>query len=264
MIDNIELQYQKMRVPELVMPEQAQTVILYGLGGIAVILAIVAIRMGLRNKDWTPLVLLIAGTLTSLTTEALSDLLTHFTHAQIGAITIQTSYARVIPWHVFFIYSLYFGAWYMFAYPRMVAGTMRGAFLWKAFAFSTVVAYFFEAIPIALGLWAYFEPQPLWFWKGTLPINFAFMNAFSIIFGIVMMDKLRTVPSPWKLPVMLIAGPCGPIMGHIGAGQPYYLTMNSGLSQGIIDLGGLATMGTCTLGVWLLIHLGYPDTGRST
>ena len=220
--------------------------------------------MSLRHKDWTPLVFLIVGSCTSITTEALSDFLTHFTHAQIGAIVLHTSYARVIPWHVFFIYSLYFGAWYMFAYPRMVAGILRGPFLWKAFAFSTIAAYLFEAIPIAQGLWAYFEPQPLWFWKGTLPPNFAFMNAFSIIFGMVMMDKLRSVPSPWKYLVMLIAGPVGPIMGHIGAGQPYYWTMNSGMSQFIIDLGGVATMGTCTLGVWLLIHLGYSPASDKT
>ena len=87
MIDKLEAQYQKMHVPEMVMPEQAQLVILYGLGAFAAVLAIIAIRMSLRNKDWTPLVFLVAGTLTSLTTEALSDLLTHFTHAQIGAIT---------------------------------------------------------------------------------------------------------------------------------------------------------------------------------
>lgn len=256
MIEHIERQYQAMRSPELVMPEQAQLVLLFGLGILAAVLAVMAIRMSLRNKDWTPLVFFVAGTLSCFTTEALSDMLTHFTHAQIGAIVAQTSYAHVIPLHVVFIYSLYFGAWYLFAYPRMRAGTIDAPFMWKGFAFSVVVAYFFEAIPIALGFWAYFEPQPLWWWKGTLPPSFAFMNAFSILFGMVMMDKLRSVQSPMKYLVMLIAGPCGPIMGHIGAGQPYYLTMNSGLSQGLIDLGGLATIGTCMLGVWLLTHLG--------
>ena len=264
MIQALELQYQAMHVPEMAMPLQAQAVLLWGLGGFAAVLAVIAIRIGLRDRDWTPLVLLIAGTFASLTTEALSDLLTHFTHAQVGAITIQTSYARVIPWHVFFISSLYFGAWYMFAYSRMLSGTFGGSFLWKAYLFSVVGAYFFEAIPIAQGLWAYFEPQPLWFWRGTLPPNFACMNAFSIVFGMVAMDKLRSVPKPWTLPVMLIAGPCAPIMGHIGAGQPYYLTMNSGLSQFWIDMGGVATIITCTLGVWVLNQIGYAKISASS
>ena len=263
MIDAIDIQARAMLVPELTMPEPAQTIITVVLGVVALVILIIAIRMSIRYKNMTPLIFFIAGTGASVTTEALSDYLTHFTHAQIGAIPFYTAYTRVVPLNVLFIYSLYFGAWYMFAYSRMLGGRMGGNFLWKAFFFSTAMAYLFEVFPIALGMWQYFEPQPLWLWKGTLPPHFAFLNSFSIIFGVVVMDKLRTVPSPWQAPVMLIVGPIAPIMGHIGVGNPYYWTMNSGMPQWVIDLGGLASIGTCCLGVWLLIHLAYGQQGKA-
>ena len=265
MIEKIAQEIKALEAPELLMPEPMQTYVTWGLGLLALLFLIIAIRMSLRHKDWTPLVFFIAGTLASVTTEALSDYLTHFTHAQIGAIPFYTAYTRVVPLNVLFIYSLYFGAWYLFAYSRMLSGTLgKNNFLWKAYFFSTTIAYIFEVIPIHFGMWQYFDPQPIWFWHGTLPPHFAFLNSFSIIFGVVMMDKLRAVPRPWRPLVMLIAGPIGPIMGHIGVGQPYYWTMNAGLSQLWIDIGGVASMGTCLLGVWLLLLLGYPPTERTT
>lgn len=261
MIEKLDLQYQALHAPEMVMPQMPQMVANWVLGVIAAVLLLVAIKQSVSRRDWTPLVFFIAGTCAAYTTEALSDLLTHFTHAQVGADPGYTAYARSVPLLVIFIYSLYFGAWYMYAYPRMLAGTMTPRFLWGAYFLSTLGAYLFEVIPIHYGMWAYFEPQPLWFWKGTLPPHFAFLNSFSIIYGVVFMDKLRTVPQPWRYPVMLIAGPIAPIMGHIAVGQPYYWTMNAGLSQTWIHLGGLGAIGTCLLGVWLLIYLAYPPPG---
>jgi hypothetical protein len=253
-----ELQAKMLVVPDLVMPEPAQTITLYGFGALSIVLAMVAIRMSIRYKDWTPLAFLIAGSCVAFTTEALSDFLCHFTHAQIGAVVLYTAYSRVVPLHVFFIFSLYFGAWYMYAYPRMLAGRMGGRFLWKAYFVSIVLAYLFEVIPTHLGMWRYFEPQPIWFWKGTLPLPFAFLNSFCIIYAVVLLDKLRSIPGNWKFSVMLIVGPIGPIMAHVAAGTPYYWTLNAGLPQWGIDLGGIAAMCTSTLGIWLLIQLGYP------
>lgn len=266
MINLIETESRLLLVPLLPMPEPAETIFTGLMIAAALVLAVIAVRMSLKNSDWTPLVFLIAGTMASITTEALADYLSHFSHAQLGAIPFQVSYSRFIPLHVFFIYSVYFGAWYLFAYPRMVAKTIDSSFLWKGYFLTAGMAYFFEAIPIQLGMWKYFDPQPFYFWKGTMPLHYAFLNAFSVIFSVIAMDKLRLIPGKTrKWLVMLILGPIAPVMGHIAAGQPYYLTMNSAMPYWMIHLGGLATIALCLLGIWVIIYLaGYDQDRRFT
>jgi hypothetical protein len=245
--------------PELVMPEHVQSILLYGFGVVTAILVLVAIGMSLRYKDGMPLTFLIAGACTSIPLDGLSDFLSHFTHAQIGTVSIYTAYCRVVPLFVFFIYAVYFGALYMYVYPRMRAGTLGPTFLWRLYGATVIFAYLFEVIPIHLGLWVYSDPQPIYVWKGTLPPHFAFLNAFSMIFGVVAMDKLRPILRGWRQLLLLIVGPIAPVMGHLGAGVPYYWSMNAGLPQWAVDIGGIATIGTCCLGVWLLLRLGYAD-----
>jgi hypothetical protein len=260
MNENIELQYQRMHVPELVMPQTAETFATWFFGLIVAGLLAWALSTGFRRRDWTPLILLIVGTLTCFPTEAFLGFLSNFTHAQIGAHVGYVAYARVVPVFMIFVYSLYFGAWYMFAYPRMLAGTMGGSFLWKAFFASVVMAYFFEMIPIHYGMWKYFDPQPLYFFKGAMPITYAFLNSFCVIFGVILIDKLRSLPHPWRFPTMLFVGPVGPVMGHIGAGQGYFWTLNSTVSNYMVDIGGIVSIFACLVGVSLLVRFAYPAT----
>lgn len=264
MIEKMQIEYLAFNVPEMVMPATPQTVANWLFSGIALVLLALAVEQSLRRKDPTPLVFLVAGAGAAFTLEGLADLLSHFTHAHVGADIGYVAYGRVVPLLVVLAYPGYFGAAYMALYPRMLAGTMTRSFIWKAYFATTVFCYLFEVIPMRLGMWAYLEPQPLYIWKGTLPPHYAFLNAFAIFYSAVFLDKLRTVPQPWRYPVMLIAGPIAPIMAHIAAGQPYYWTMNASLSQTWIHLGGLGSIGTCLLGVWLLIHFAYPQHKRAT
>lgn len=260
--DVVDQQTLMMRAPELVAPEPAQTILIYGLGVVSVILTIITIRMCFKYKNAVPLMLFIGGTLAAFTIEALSDMLSHFTHNNdAGVLPLYIAYARVIPIHVLFIYTVYFGALYIYQYSYTRTRPLTGSFLWKSYFLATAFAYSFEVIPIHLGFWLYSDPQPIYFWKGTLPLHFAFLNAFCMTFGMVAVDKfLPILEQGWKQLILLLVAPIAPLMGHIGAGTPYYWTMNASMPDWVIHLGGIGSIGTCTLGVWLLIQLGYSGT----
>jgi hypothetical protein len=255
----VDQQMQMMMAPELVAPEPAQTILIYGMGVISAILIIFTIRLCLRYKSTVPMMLFVGGTLAAYSIEALSDMLSHFTHNNDPSVTpLYIAYARVIPIHVLFIYTVYFGALYAFLYPKMRDRALTGSFLWKMFLGATVFAYTFEVIPIQLGFWKYFDPQPLYFWKGTLPPHFAMLNAFCMTFGVVAVDKvLPLLEDGIKKWGLVAVAPIAPLMGHIGAGTPYYWTMNAGVSEWWIHVGGIGSIGACCFGVWLLVQLGY-------
>lgn len=228
------------------MPALPQTVALY-VGGFAVAaLLVIACGQWRRYGSIVPVLLLI-GAFCTVALEPIVGVLGHGFHPVIGQVPLFTTLGRTIPLHIGLVYTFYYGSMYVFLYPTLRAGVVSRAFTWKLFWATAVGAFVFEVIPLQAGLWVYYEPQALWLWRGGMPVFWVVANAVSLIVPLTLIKAFLPVCMGWRQWLVVPLSPMGAIMGHVGSGFPFYIAANSGGSQWLVELGGVASFALALL-----------------
>ncbi len=234
---------------DAVMPAGPQAIMTWVSAIALTIFALVALRQCLRDRSMLPLLYLVAGFCTILL-EPLVTHLGHAVHPEVGQWTLFKTADRAIPWHIALTYSFYFGGVFMVVMPRLFAGTVGAGFVWKSYFFTCALAYAIEIVPVHVGLWVYYDTQPLWLWKGSMPLWWTFVNASCIYFPMAMMllfqPALRGAGQLLVVPLSIM----GANMAHFGAGVFVYNAMNSSAERWVIELAGLASVGAALLIVY--------------
>jgi len=236
--------------PELVIPATLQCVFLWITIVLAVVVTGVAARMSVKRATVVPL-LMVFGGLAAILMEPVVTFLGHAVHPQTGQIVMFETVGRAIPWHIGLGYMAGFGIFYLILYSKFVAGTLTVGAIWKTVLITALCYYLGEAIPVEKGLWAYYEYQPLWVWKGTAPPTWSILNATSMLTSATLMfvalPHLKGLAQLLLVPLAI----AGAYMGHMGAGFPMYNAMNADVPSWVIELSGVATVGMALLIVWI-------------
>jgi hypothetical protein len=236
--------------PPLSMPEPLQTIFfwvsLVATLGMLVYSLTVAKRLGTAIP-----VLLVFGAFCSIPLESIAGFLGHVEHPAGGNIALYSAVDRTIPWHVAFGYTVGFAAVYLVIFQKAVAGRLYRSTIYKT-TITTALCYFVgETIGVSTHLWVYFDPQPLWIWRGTEPPIWGILNATSEILGVSLVVFLRPYLTGAKQLLVVLLCPVGTLMGHFGAGFPWYNVINSGASPLMMDLSVLASVGLAVMIWWI-------------
>lgn len=227
--------------PDLTIPGQLQTVFLGLTVVAAVVVMIFAVRVAVRERSAAP-VLMVIGGLAAILMEPVVTFLGHAVHPRDGQIAMFETVSRRIPWHIGLGYMAGFGIFYLVLYSRFVAGTLTAAAVWKVTLITALCYFIGEAYPVQHGLWAYYDHQPLWIWRGTEPPIWGILNSTSMLMSttlmLVALPHLRGVGQLWLIPLAV----AGAYMGHMGAGFPMYNVMNSAAPGWAIELSGVASV----------------------
>ncbi len=237
-----------------VMPAAAQEIVLW----IAIValgaFLLLGLQQSIKHRSALPLLFFVAGFVTIL----LEPMCTNFGHAihpEIGQISLFKTFDRAIPWHIATIYSFYFGGVYLFMFRRIRENGFTRDFVWKSYLSICALAYAIEIVPVHIGLWVYYPPQALWVWSGGMPLFWTFVNAACIFMGLTLIKVFYPLMQGWKQLLVIPLSAMGAIMGHFGAGFPYYHAANSAASPMLVELSGLASVGLAFLIVFLCTRL---------
>lgn len=238
--------------PDAVMPEPIQTIMFWFmvLASLGVLAA--GIRMAKNMKSAIPILLVLAAG-ASAPLENIIAFLGHLVHPPEGNMAMFKSVDRVFPWHMGLGYVAVFGTVFLVIYAKARNGGVPPGFVWATFAVSVIGYIFFEIIPVQTGLWAYYDHQPLWLWQGMAPLPWSFMNSAAEIMGIALICLMLPVLTGWRQILILVLGPTGSVMGHLGSGWPIYNIMNSTAAENfwILQLSGLLTISLTLMVVWV-------------
>jgi len=165
-------------VPDIVMPETAQTVATASVAVVALIAVAVAVRYGARHRTPLYLVVLLGGVIASFN-EPIADLLGGCLHPQTGAWVVFTTFDRPIPAWAVIAYGLFFGA-----VPLLVYALMRRAANPRARMLQSVAVIFTAnlliEIPILSGdVYVYYGEQPFKAF-GLFPLHWLFINGVGV------------------------------------------------------------------------------------
>lgn len=239
---------------DAVMPAAAQEIVLW-IAAIALgAFVLIALAMCVKHRSALPLLFLVAGFCAIL----LEPMVTHVGHAihpEIGQIQLFKTLDRAIPWHIATIYAFYFGGVFMFMFSRIREGRFTREFVWKSYFFTCALAYLIEIVPLQIGLWIYYEPQALWVWKGGMPLFWTFVNAGCIYMALTMIKLFYPVLRGWKEVFVVPVAGMGVIMGHFGAGYPYYNAANSAAPQWVVEAAGFGSVAMALTIVWFCSRL---------
>jgi hypothetical protein len=236
--------------PDLAVPATLQNWFL----GITIVLAagVLAASAGvaMRRRSVAP-VLMVLGGLAAIVMEPVVTYLGHAVHPEQGQIMMFKAVDRAIPWHIGLGYMGGFGLFYLALYGKYLDRTLTAATVWKTTLVTAACYFIGEAIPVSYGLWAYYDYQPLWLWKGTAPITWNVLNATCMLTSAtLMLATLRHLKGIAQLLLVPLAA-AGAYMGHLGAGFPMYIAINSTLPTWAMELSGVASVALALLIVWL-------------
>lgn len=236
--------------PELVIPATLQNVFLSITIVLAAAVTCVAAVMSVKRRSAVPL-LMVVGALAAILMEPVVTFLGHAVHPKAGQIIMFETVNRAIPWHIGLGYMAGFGIFYLILYSKFVAGTLTAGTIWKTTLVTALCYFLGEAIPVQQGLWAYYEYQPLWLWKGTAPPTWNILNATCMLTSTTLMfialPHLKGIAQLLLVPLAV----AGAYMGHMGAGFPMYNAMNASLPSWAIELSGIASVGMALVIVWI-------------
>jgi hypothetical protein len=237
--------------PVTVIPEPLQTILLSGAGIGALVVALVAIVMGMKRRTAVPLLMVLGG-FTSIIMEPVVTFLGHAVHPAEGQIMLFETANRAIPWHIALGYCAGFGIFYLILYGDFMAGKLTSAKIWKVCLITAACYFIGEAYPVSHGLWIYYDYQPMQIWHGTAPLTWNFLNACCMMMSatviFIALPYLKSLPS--QLLILLLA-PVGAYMGHMGAGFPMYNAMNSTLPSWAIEVSGALSIFLALVVIWL-------------
>tara|TARA_B110000503_G_scaffold51564_1_gene83204 strand:- start:21 stop:824 length:804 start_codon:yes stop_codon:yes gene_type:complete len=238
--------------PDASMPEPLQTIMFWLTAGLALAVLAYSFVLARKHHSAIPVLLVIAGA-AAIPLEPIVGFLGHVIHPADGSIKMFSAVNRTIPWHMGFAYTGAFGAVYLALYMKMVNGPVNPRYVWVTFAISVCAYILAEIYPVHAGLWVYYDNQPLWLWKGMAPLTWAFMNSACEIMGIALVYLLLPALTGWKQILVVVLGPMGALMGHLGCGWPMYSVINSSASQSplLLELSGLLTVALAFMVIWI-------------
>ena len=237
--------------PVTVIPEPLQTILLWGAGVGALIVTLIAIRMGMKRRTAVPLLMVLGG-FTSIIMEPVVTFLGHAVHPAQGQIMLFETANRAIPWHIALGYMAGFGIFYLTLYPAFVEGRLRARQIWKTCLITAACYFIGEAYPVSHGLWIYYDYQPMQIWHGTAPLTWNFLNACCMmVSATVIFVALPYLKNPLSQLSILLLAPVGAYMGHMGAGFPMYNAMNSTLPTWAIEISGALSIALALVVIWL-------------
>lgn len=238
--------------PEAIMPEPMQTIMFWIMVVASLGVLAVSIRMAKNTKSVIPILLILAAG-ASAPLENIIAFLGHLVHPPLDSMAIYKSVDRVLPWHMGLGYVAVFGTVFLVIYAKARNGGVPPRFVWATFAISVTTYIIFEILPVQTGLWVYYDHQPLWLWRGMAPLPWSFMNSAAEVMGIALICLMLPVLTGWRQIFILVLGPMGAVMGHLGSGWPIYNIMNSSAAENfwVLQLSGVLTIGLTLMIVWI-------------
>jgi len=232
------------------MPQDPQRVLLWITIVLATAVTLSALRMSVKERSATPL-LMVIGAFAAILLEPVVTFLGHAIHPQIGQISLFEALDRPIPWHIALGYVAAFGIFYLVLHSKWLRGRLTKGVIVKVTLVTALCYYIGEAYPVEHGLWGYYDYQPLWIWKGTAPPTWSVLNATSMLMSytlmVIALPHLRGV-SRLLLPPLAVSGA---FMGHMGAGFPMYNAINSDAPHWLMQISGVASIVMALIIVWL-------------
>ncbi|SCW78045.1 hypothetical protein SAMN02927924_02853 [Sphingobium faniae] len=242
------------QAPILQMPEPLQTIFFWVTLVLAASVFLYSLKMARRDGSLVP-PLLVIGAFTSIILETLVGYLGHVTHPSGGSIALFSAVDRTIPWHIALGYTFGFGVVYLIIYRQAMAGTIRRSLIWKTGAITVTCYYFGEIVGVSTGLWAYFEPAPLWIWKATAPLTWSFMNSSAELFGASLIAFLLPQLTGVRQLLVPVLTTMGTLMGHFGTNFILFNVMNASVSRTVMEAGGVATILLAMIMWWIASQL---------
>jgi hypothetical protein len=233
-------------VPDLVMPEPAQTIATLSIGVVALIALGVAIRYGVRHHTALYVVVLLGGVIASFN-EPVADLLGGCLHPQTGAWVVFTTFDRPIPAWAVIAYGLFFGA-----VPLLVFALMRAAANPRRRMLQCVAVIFTANLLIELpilspGIYVYYGDQPFKMF-GLFPLHWLFINGVGVATIAVALyrfgDRFTGPSLLWWLAI-----PAAAQVAALTVSTPAFSLYNTEAGTGWKSLASVATMllGAATL-----------------
>ncbi|MDB5972344.1 MAG: hypothetical protein JWQ90_4794 [Hydrocarboniphaga sp.] len=236
--------------PDAAIPEGLQTIFLYLTIAATAGVLVWALLMARNHRSAVP-VLMVAAGFAAVPLETIVTFLGHAIHPAPGQIMMFNAVDRAIPWHIALGYAAGFGMFYLSCYPKMIADSFTNAFIWKACAITAVCYSIGEAYPVSHGLWVYYDYQPLRWWSGTAPLTWNVLNTICMLMGATLMHVTLPYLKGLKQLLIVVLGPVGALMGHMGAGFPMYNAMNTDWPHWVIELSGVASVLIAILLIWI-------------
>lgn len=226
----------------------------------AVILGI-AVRRGLRERSWFPVILVLAVAVGSVI-EPLYDIAYHLLWYVPGQWTLLTSFDIPQPVWVMPAYVFVFAAPALYLYPRFERGVGRRE-VFRFAGLTMVTTAIFETSAINLGLYTYYGPHafrflgyPLW----IAVVEAAQITGFAVL-AAVCHQRLQNGPSVLGLFVLY---PAHFAYALLGAGFPALIAINSPHpSTGLVWGASTLSIGFAVVALLLVTELlvtRQPDT----
>ncbi|MEJ2410270.1 MAG: hypothetical protein P8Y58_01945 [Novosphingobium sp.] len=248
--------------PALSMPEPLQTIFFWISLAAAIGMLIYAIFVARRVRSLIP-VFLVFGAFCSIPLESIVGYLGHVVHPAGGSIALFSAVDRTIPWHIALGYTAGFGAVYLIIYQKALSGKLYQSTVFKTAATTAVLYFLGETVGVSTGLWAYFEPQPLWIWKMTEPPIWGMLNASSEIFGACLIVFLLPHLQGIRQALVVVICPIATLMAHFGAGFPWYNAINSSASPAFMNAATLLSMALAVVVWWISSILATAPNGQA-
>jgi hypothetical protein len=234
-------------------PWQHYTIIIAGV--IATIFVAVALWRALRHSDPILLFALIGGLL-AMVLEPICNVLGLAYHPEIGQVAAFEALGRKMPLHILLIYPWYFGTYIWLLFRYLDRGMGRSGF-WKVFGASAALAFFIEIVPVHVGLWTYYGPQP--FQISGMPLWWYVVNPTGVI-GAASISYLAVGKlSGWQRWPIIVLVPIGAVAVHTGAAAPLYLGLNSSATAGQNIIPGLLTIAFAICELLVMQRLLFPN-----
>ena len=236
--------------PDLTIPGTLQTVFLWITISLAAGVVIAALMISIKHRSVVPLLMVIGG-FAAILMEPVVTFLGHAVHPKNGQIMLFETVGRAIPWHIALGYMGGFGIFYLILYSKYVSGTLTATSIWKISLVTALCYYIGEAYPVEHHLWAYYDYQPLWLWKGTAPPAWSVLNATCMLTSATLMLLMVPYLKGFAQLLLIPLAISGAFMGHMGSGFPMYNAMNADPPHWVIELSGLMTIGMALVLVWI-------------
>ncbi|HEY9418420.1 MAG TPA: hypothetical protein VIQ30_26960 [Pseudonocardia sp.] len=226
-------------VPNLVMPEPAQTIATAIIAVVALIAVAAAIRYGARDRTPLYVLTLLGGVIASLN-EPIADLIGGCVHPQTGSWAVFTAFDRPVPAWAVIAYGLFFGG-----VPLLVLALMRKAANPRLRLLQSTAVIFAAnlliEVPILSGdVYTYYGDQPFKIF-GLFPLHWLTINGVGVATIAVVLYRFADRITGMKLLWFLVIPATAQVLG-LSAGLPVFTLYNTNVSSPIKWAASVITM----------------------
>lgn len=219
-----------------------------GIIGILVLMGSIYCILQWRKSGSTLPLIVLVGSLTTITLEPYFDVLGAVVHPDDGAVDGVNLLGRQMPLYNALIYIFYWSGTVVYVVDQIE----RGITLNRWIALSAILmtsAFIFELIPIYFGMWKYYNTQPLQ--VGGFPLWWAFVNTHAAMGISVACYYLYRLLGPCKAWLIAFVYP-GLLFGiHTFAAYPGYAAISTTSRYWTALLGTVLAMVYSWIFIWL-------------